>query len=49
MEPDRVDKRTEIVMTHQIATIVGIIGFLICIATALVLALGSRSKKKRDA
>jgi hypothetical protein len=35
-------------MIQQIATIGGFIGFLICMATALVLALGSRSKK-RDA
>ena len=35
-------------MTQQIATIAGFIGFLICIATALILALGS-SSKKRDA
>lgn len=35
-------------MTQQIATISGIIGFLICIAVALILTLGF-SSKKRDA
>lgn len=33
-------------MTHQIATIAGIGGFVICIATALVLSLRSSSKKR---
>lgn len=32
-------------MTHQIAMVVGVVGFLICIAAALFLALGPKSKK----
>jgi hypothetical protein len=32
-------------MTQQIAIASGIIGFLLCIATALILTLGSRSKQ----
>ena len=32
-------------MTQQIAIVAGIIGFLLCIATALILALVSRSKQ----
>jgi hypothetical protein len=34
-------------MTHQLATIAGVVGFGICIATALVLTLGSRPKKPK--
>lgn len=33
-------------MNQQIATIAGVIGFVICIATALILALRSRSRKR---
>lgn len=32
-------------MTQQIATVAGIVGLLICIATALILAFSSGSKK----
>jgi hypothetical protein len=33
-------------MTHQIATIAVVLGFLICISTALILALGSSSRRR---
>ena len=32
-------------MSHQIAMVVSVVGFLICIAAALILALCSKSKK----
>jgi hypothetical protein len=32
-------------MTHQLAMAVSVVGFLICIAAALILALGSKAKK----
>lgn len=32
-------------MTHQIATLASVGGFLICIATALILAVTTSSKK----
>lgn len=32
-------------MTQQIAMVASVVGFLICIAAALILALGSKSKK----
>lgn len=32
-------------MTHQIAIVASVVGFLICIAAALILALGSESGK----
>ena len=32
-------------MTHQIAMVASVVGFLICIAAALILAFGSKSKK----
>jgi hypothetical protein len=39
------EARWRIGMTQQIAIAAGIIGFLICIATALILALCSSSKE----
>ena len=32
-------------MTHQIAMVASVVGFLICIAAALILAFGSKTKK----
>ncbi len=32
-------------MTHQIAMVASVVGFLICVAAALILALGSKAKK----
>ncbi len=32
-------------MSHQIAMVANVVGFLICIAVALILAFGSKTKK----
>ena len=31
-------------MTHQIAMVASVVGFVVCIAAALILALGSKAK-----